>query len=53
VIDQWQDQSESTSTGTIALGAGTHQVKVEYYEATGRGSARQLGLRRRELRRCR
>ena len=39
VIDQWQDQSESASTGTIALGAGTHQVKVEYYEDTGTAAA--------------
>jgi uncharacterized repeat protein (TIGR01451 family) len=39
VIDRWQDQAESTSTGTIALGAGTHEVKVEYYESTGAAAA--------------
>jgi uncharacterized repeat protein (TIGR01451 family) len=40
VIDQWHDQSESTSTATTApLTAVTHQVKVEYYEATGAAAA--------------
>jgi len=35
VIDRWYDQSRTTHTGTIYLTAGTHQVKVEYYERGG------------------
>ena len=32
VIDQWTDHSATTYTGDVALTAGTHLVKVEYYE---------------------
>jgi glucose/arabinose dehydrogenase len=39
VIDQWQDQPESVSNGTLALSAGIHQVKVEYYEGSGTAAA--------------
>lgn len=35
VIDKWYPQSRTTHTGSIYLGAGTHQVKVEYFERTG------------------
>jgi hypothetical protein len=35
VIDFWYDQPATTHGGTRALSAGTHQVKVEYYEHTG------------------
>jgi len=34
LIDQWQDQSATTFTATTSLAAGTHTVKVEYYENT-------------------
>ena len=58
VIDQWQDQAESPPRrGTIALGAGTHEVKVEYYESTpgcgGRTSAGRPRPRPWTRRRCR
>lgn len=32
VIDQWNDHSATTFTGDVALTAGHHLVKVEYYE---------------------
>jgi hypothetical protein len=32
LIDAWTDQPPTTYTGTRTLTAGTHQVKVEYYE---------------------
>jgi hypothetical protein len=35
VVDRWYPQSRTTHTATIYLGAGTHQVRVEYFEATG------------------
>ena len=35
VIDKWILQSRTTHTGSIYLAAGTHQIKVEYFEATG------------------
>jgi len=35
VIDKWYPQSRTTHTGTIYLAAGTHHVKIEYFEATG------------------
>jgi hypothetical protein len=35
VIDRWYAQSRTTHYGTIYLGAGTHQVKVEYFEQGG------------------
>jgi hypothetical protein len=34
VIDYWHDQPATTHSGTRTLSAGTHQVKVEYYEHT-------------------
>lgn len=35
VIDKWIPQSRTTHTGSIYLAAGAHQVRVEYFEATG------------------
>ena len=32
VIDKWIDQSATTYTATRTLTAGTHQLKVEYYD---------------------
>jgi hypothetical protein len=34
VIDHWYDQPATTHSGTHTLSAGTHRVKVEYYEHT-------------------
>jgi hypothetical protein len=34
LIDYWHDQPATTHSGTRQLSAGTHQVKVEYYEHT-------------------
>ena len=48
VIDSWIDQAATTYTATRTLTAGTHQVKVEYYEKRGRRgrkTAGQLGAR--------
>lgn len=39
VINRWVDQSPTTSTGTINLTAGNHEVVVEYYERTGTAQA--------------
>ncbi|OGO05453.1 MAG: hypothetical protein A2Y73_00440 [Chloroflexi bacterium RBG_13_56_8] len=35
VLDKWYPQSRTTHTATKWLAAGTHQVRVEYFEATG------------------
>ena len=35
LIDKWIDQSATTYTANRTLGAGTHEVSVEYYENTG------------------
>jgi len=35
VIDKWYPQSRTTHSGTTYVSAGTHQVKVEYFERTG------------------
>jgi hypothetical protein len=35
VIDKWLDQPATTYTATKTLSAGTHLVKVEYYDSTG------------------
>jgi glucose/arabinose dehydrogenase len=32
VIDQWKDESATTYTGVRTLTAGSHQVRIEYYE---------------------
>jgi glucose/arabinose dehydrogenase len=41
LIDQWIDQPPTTYTATRTLTAGSHQVKVEYYEKDG-GAVAQL-----------
>jgi glucose/arabinose dehydrogenase/PKD repeat protein len=35
VIDQWKDQSATTYTASRQVTAGSHEVKVEYYENGG------------------
>jgi len=35
IIDKWYPQSRITYTGSIYLTAGTHQVRVEYFEQGG------------------
>lgn len=35
VIDQWRDQSATTYRVTRNMTAGSHQVRMEYYERTG------------------
>jgi len=35
VIDKWTPQARTTHTGVKYLGAGNHQVVVEYFEQTG------------------
>jgi hypothetical protein len=35
IIDAWKNQAATTYTATRTLTAGDHQVKVEYYEASG------------------
>jgi glucose/arabinose dehydrogenase len=40
LIDKWIDQPASTYTATRTVTAGTHHVKVEYYENTGAAEAR-------------
>ena len=35
VIDQFHDQPATTYTATVNVAAGTHEVKVEYYERGG------------------
>lgn len=40
VVWAWYDQGPSTYTGTVYLNAGTHTVKVEYYNKVNAGTAR-------------
>ena len=35
LIDQWKDEAPTEYRATKAMGAGSHRVKVEYYEHTG------------------
>ena len=39
VIDQWKDQAFTTYTAARSLIAGSHQIRVEYYENTGSATA--------------
>jgi hypothetical protein len=39
VVNHWSDHGPTTLTGDVSLSAGTHRVKVEYYEASGGASA--------------
>ncbi|HSS80940.1 MAG TPA: PQQ-dependent sugar dehydrogenase [Gaiellaceae bacterium] len=40
LIDDWHDQSPTTTTATVSLTAGTHSVRVDYYDRTGGALAR-------------
>ena len=40
VIDQWKDQSATTYTASRQVTAGSHELKVEYYENGGDAVAR-------------
>jgi hypothetical protein len=42
VIAAWRDQSATTSQATRALTAGSHEVRMEYYENSG-GAVASLG----------
>lgn len=46
VIDAWKDQATTTYRATVPLAAGTHEVKVEYYERGGSAYARVFWRRR-------
>lgn len=39
VVNHWSDHGPTALTGDVSLTAGTHRVKVEYYEAAGGASA--------------
>jgi len=41
VIDQWRDQPPASYSADVALGAGTHNVQMEYFE-NGGGALAQL-----------
>ncbi|GAA0802126.1 PA14 domain-containing protein [Spirilliplanes yamanashiensis] len=40
LIDQWRDQAATTFTGSRALTAGAHEVKVEWFETGGAAVAK-------------
>jgi hypothetical protein len=40
VIDQWKEQAPTLASADIYLQAGTHDVKVEYFDATGGAEVR-------------
>jgi hypothetical protein len=40
VIDKWIDQGATTYTAAVSLTAGTHVVRMEYYENTGFATAK-------------
>src|SRR5450756_252630 len=40
LIDQWKAQAPTTYAATKALTAGEHEVRIEYFEATGGAVAR-------------
>jgi hypothetical protein len=42
IINQWKDQAATTYQATVTLTAGTHVIKVEYYE-NGGGAVAQVG----------
>lgn len=41
VIDKWLDEATNTYTATVDLTEGTHEIKMEYYQAFG-GAVAQL-----------
>jgi len=40
VINDWVGHTASTSTGTVALAAGQHDIRVDYFQQTSGGSMR-------------
>jgi hypothetical protein len=40
IIDQWFDGPTRTASGTFSVGAGEHELRVEYYERAGGATAR-------------
>jgi glucose/arabinose dehydrogenase/single-stranded DNA-binding protein len=40
VINQWKDEAPTTFTGQVPVTAGTHTIRVEYYEHTGGATAK-------------
>lgn len=40
VIDQWHETEKTTHSGTATVGAGNHELKVEYYESYRDASVR-------------
>ncbi|MHB0856496.1 MAG: PA14 domain-containing protein [Anaerolineae bacterium] len=40
IIDKWIRQAPTTHQGTLYLPAGTHQVRIEYFEDTGAAQCR-------------
>jgi hypothetical protein len=50
VIDDWRETAFATRRGNIELGAGSHTVRLEYFEQTGEAAVR-LSWERKEIRR--
>jgi len=40
VLDQWRDEYPTTYTASKAMTAGSHQIKLEYYNNAGGGTAK-------------
>src|SRR5262245_34110828 len=40
VIDEWRPQTPTTYTANVFLPAGSHEIKLEYYDAGGAAAAR-------------
>lgn len=40
IVDEWKNQPATTFEETVKLAAGTHALKVEFYENTGNAVAR-------------
>ncbi len=40
LIDQWRDQSPTTFTASRPMSAGTHEVRVEWFETGGSAKSR-------------
>ncbi len=48
VINDWRESTNATRTGSIQLGAGTHTLRLEYFEQTGQAAVR-LGWERKPI----
>jgi hypothetical protein len=44
VIDEWRETDKTTRTGTTTVGAGNHQIRVEFYESYGKASVKLVWL---------